>query len=39
MPVHGPDLILMLVLKFDEGGWVTVLLTGGLAARTLVRRT
>jgi amino acid transporter len=23
-------LVLMLVLKFDEGGWVTVLLTGGL---------
>ncbi len=32
-------LILMLVLKFDEGGWVTVLLTGGLVlACYLVRR-
>jgi amino acid transporter len=25
-------LVLMLVLKFDEGGWVTMLMTGGLVA-------
>ncbi len=32
-------LVLMLVLKFDEGGWVTVLLTGGLVVLCyMVRR-
>jgi len=31
-------LVLMLVLKFDEGGWVTVLMTGGLVALCYIVR-